>query len=65
MVVKVNCLSYLGKTITLIISNFHEKLLNLIKKQRKTINISLINTAKLSYVEADGSIKESYYKDEN
>ncbi|HCD2515252.1 TPA: hypothetical protein NBJ98_004407, partial [Citrobacter freundii] len=23
-----------------------------------------INTAKLSYVEADGSIKESYYKDE-
>lgn len=30
----------------------------------KTINISLINTAKLIYIEADGSIKESYYKDE-
>ncbi|HGW3732856.1 TPA: hypothetical protein ACNH31_004500 [Citrobacter freundii] len=34
------------------------------KNREKTIITSLINTAKLSYVEADGSIKESYYKDE-
>lgn len=34
------------------------------KNRESIINISLINTAKLSYAEADGSIKESYYKDE-
>lgn len=34
------------------------------KNRENSIDISLINTAKLSYVEADGSIKESYYKDE-